>query len=387
MPQEDTRVRVHVRVRVLGLAVLGQDTGHDVIDGVDDLEERIIGQVLQGELTLALVARISLAEHSVTVARDDLAGLQRLPGEVSDGLLGDFLAFGDELSLQLLDPAQHLLVSQTVKRTSKGVQTGRESQVRVSQGGANQVGGMGRGVATLVITVDDEVHTHELIEVVRVVTQHAVEAGGVIKLASGVLDDNTVLELAAVDQGSDLRELGDHVKDILEGRLPVLVLVNTGLVGLGELRFGLASHEGSGELSHGVHVLGERADEGLDVSRELGAVTQLLSEGASLLRGGHLGGQQQPDKGLRDGLTLTSGALEGGQLGLELRDGESTEADTLLGIEQGGLVVHALNVTTTTDALLNGDFTKRAMTVLLLELLQSLLLGRNLVLQDLLKAL
>lgn len=387
VPQEDAGVGVDVRVRVLGLAVLSEDTRHDVVDGVDDLEERVVRQVLQGELALALVTRISLAQHSVTVARNDLTSLQGLPGEVSDGLLVDFLALGNELGLQGLDPAQDLLVSQTVQRTSQSVQTSREGQVRIGQGGANQVSGVGRGVTTLVIRVDDQVHAHQLVEVMGVITQHAAEAGGVIQLASGVLDDNTILELAAVDQGSNLRKLGNDVKDILQGGLPVLVLVDTSLVSLGELGLSLASHQGHGQLGHRVHALRERADEGLNVGRELGTVTKFLSQSTGLLDGRNLGGEEEPDQGLRDGLTLASRALEGGELSLELRDGVTTEADTLVGIQQGGLVVHALDVTTTTDALLNGNLTERTVAVLLLELLQSLLLSRDLILQDLLQAL
>ena len=69
--------------------MLGQDAGHHLVDGVHDLEQRIVGQVLHSELALALVARISLAQHSVAVpvVWDDLESasvqyvLSRLSGE------------------------------------------------------------------------------------------------------------------------------------------------------------------------------------------------------------------------------------------------------------------------------------------------------------------
>ncbi len=72
MPQQHSTVGVHVGVRVLGLAVLGQHTGHHVIDGVHDLEEWVVGQILQSELALALVARVGLAEHGVAVTGNEI---------------------------------------------------------------------------------------------------------------------------------------------------------------------------------------------------------------------------------------------------------------------------------------------------------------------------
>ena len=202
---------VYVGVGVLGLAVLGQDAGHHLVDGVHDLEQRIVGQVLHSELALALVARISLAQHSVAVAGDHLAGLQGLPCEGSDGLLVHLLTFSDELSLQLLDPGQYLLVGQAVQRTGQSVQTSGDGQVGIGQSGAHQVSGVGRGIATLVIGVDHQVQTHQLVEVGGVIPKHSVELGRVIQLAGSVLLDHTVLESAAVDQGSNLRELRNYI--------------------------------------------------------------------------------------------------------------------------------------------------------------------------------
>ena len=56
----------------------------------------------------------------------------------------------------------------------------------------------------------------------------------------------------------------------------------------------------------------------------------------------------------------------------------TTESNTLLGIKKRSLVVHALDISPTTDALLHSDFTKRAVTVLGLEVLHLGLLGGDL---------
>jgi hypothetical protein len=163
--------------------------------------------------------------------------------------------------------------------------------------------------------------------------------------------------------------------------------VYTLLVGSSELGFSLASLQRQGQLCHGMHVLGQVADEGLHVLGQLAAGSQLLGQAAGLLGGGDLGSEQQPDQGLRDGLTLASRALEGGQLLLQLGDTVAAEADTLLSIQQGGLVVHALDITATTNALLDGDVAKGLVSIVLLELLQLLLLAGDLITQSLLQRL
>ena len=57
------------------------------------------------------------------------------------------------------------------------------------------------------------------------------------------------------------------IEDVLERRFPVLRLVDTFAVSRGKFRFSLASKKGEGQLSHGVHCLGERPNEGLNMCR------------------------------------------------------------------------------------------------------------------------
>lgn len=108
VPQEDSGMRVNVGVGVLGLAVLGEDSGHDVVDGGDDLEEFVVGHVLEGELPLASVPGVGLAEDGVAVSGDDLLGVEGVPGELGDGLGVDLLALVGHLLLDALDPSEDL---------------------------------------------------------------------------------------------------------------------------------------------------------------------------------------------------------------------------------------------------------------------------------------
>ena len=129
--EQHAAVRVHVRVGVLGLAVLRQHARHDLVHGVDQVEELVVRHVLerklalqrggnarvgarvarvgagrrrtpshptprhatpgharprhgQGEPHLRGVARVRLAEHGVAIARDDLARFQRVPRKLLD---------------------------------------------------------------------------------------------------------------------------------------------------------------------------------------------------------------------------------------------------------------------------------------------------------------
>lgn len=62
----------HIGPGVLDLAGFGENWWHDLVDFRHQLEEIIVGQVFERELTLAGVAWIGFAEHSVTVAGHNL---------------------------------------------------------------------------------------------------------------------------------------------------------------------------------------------------------------------------------------------------------------------------------------------------------------------------
>lgn len=370
--KEDTTVRVDVRPGVLGLTVLEENVGHNLVDSRHNVEELVIRHELKSKSALGSVTGVSLTENGVTVAGDDTARVEGIPSELADGVLVHGLALLVEVGLKVKDPAENLLVGKTVERASEGVEATGDGKVRVTQGGADQVSGVGTGVTTLVVTVDHKVETHELVELGVRVAKHAAEVGRVIE-GRVVLGDLAVVVGATVDESGNLGELGDHVEDILVCGLPVLSLVHALSVLLGEDRLGLESSHGSGELGHGVHGLGEGADEGLDVVRELGTGVELVREGLGLVGSGALAGHEEPEEGLRARLATLLAAGRG-ELLLEVRDGTATEADTLLGVEERGLPDHALDTTGTTNGLLDGDLTEALGAVLSLELLELLLL-------------
>ena len=67
--EQAAAVGVHVGPGVLGLALLQQDWGHHLVELGHQLEERVVGKMLQSKFALADVARVSLPEHSMPKAR------------------------------------------------------------------------------------------------------------------------------------------------------------------------------------------------------------------------------------------------------------------------------------------------------------------------------
>ncbi len=70
--KDDTRVSIDIGPGVLHLAQLEENGRHNLVDLRHQLEHGVIGQVLERKLALHRVARISLAEDGVTVARHNL---------------------------------------------------------------------------------------------------------------------------------------------------------------------------------------------------------------------------------------------------------------------------------------------------------------------------
>ena len=204
--EEHARVRVDVRPGVLRLAGLEEDAGDDVVHLVDELEHLVVGQVLERELALRHVARVGLAEHRVAVAGHDLAALERRPDVLAHGVVRRVLA---DLGLHLAQPDEHLLVREAVEGARETVQGGAEREEGVGEGGADELAGVRRDVAALVVRVDGDVEAHELDEVGLV--GEAEQVGEVVGVVLVGLDRG---ELAAavdvtVDAASNGRELGN----------------------------------------------------------------------------------------------------------------------------------------------------------------------------------
>lgn len=239
-----------------------------------------------------------------------------------------------------------------MERTSQTVQTSGEREHGGAQSATNKVGGVSTDVATLVVGVDGQVKTHELNEVVVVAVAELV--GQVVGVILVLLDrsDLAILEDVAVDLGSDGGQLGNEVHGVLEGVVPVVLLVDTLGIGLGEGRLVLKSGDGQRELGHGVEGAGAAVDELLNELGEVGAGSPLSRQVADLLLSRDLASQEEPEETLRKRL-LTTGSL--GEELLALGDlkycqykfrivlrlfatyGTATETDTLLRVEDGTL--------------------------------------------------
>jgi len=117
--EQDTGVGIDVGVGVLGLAVLGQNAGGNLVDLADKVEHGVVGEVLEGKLALRNVTRVRFAEDGMAVTRDDATGLEGAPEVVLDGLVGKVAA--DRL-LHLDEPVENFLVGTRVRRkTSVGL--------------------------------------------------------------------------------------------------------------------------------------------------------------------------------------------------------------------------------------------------------------------------
>ena len=79
----------------------------------------------------------------------------------------------------------YLLVGESVKGPGEGVQTSGVGEVRVGEGGSNEVGGVGGGISSLVVGVDAQVKAHELVEALVVVSKHSAEVSGVVEATMG----------------------------------------------------------------------------------------------------------------------------------------------------------------------------------------------------------
>mgnify|MGYP005989195041 CR=1 FL=1 len=369
--EQNTRVGIDVGEGVLGLAVLGQNTRGDLVDLADELEHGVLGHLGLSELTLGHVAGVGLAEDGVAVTGNDTARVEGVPEVLGDVLVAEVVT--DDL-LHLGEPVEDLLVGQTVERTGKTVETSGQGQEGGAQGRTNKVSGVGADVTTLVVGVDGEVEAEQLNEVSVVAEAELVgEVEGVILV---LLDgsDLSALEDVLVDARSNVGELGDQVHGVLESVAPVLLLVDTLSVGLGERRGLLKGGDSQRELSHGMEVVGAVVDELLDELGDVGTGSPLSREVADLLLTGNLAGQEEPEEtyveaivslATRGGkcagsqlLTLGKRLLAtggGGEDLLALGDGLATESDTLFRVKDGTLPDEGLDTTGTTVDLVKSD--------------------------------
>jgi hypothetical protein len=183
-----------------------------------------------------------------------------------------------------------------VERTGKTVQTSGQGQVRRAESATDKVGSVSTDVTTLVVGVDGQVEAHQLNKVL--VIGEAELVGQVVGVVLVLLDRSNlaVLEDIAVDAGGDGGKLGNEVHGVLEGVLPVFLLVNTLGISLGELRLMFESSHSERELGHGVEVVGAAVNELLDELGDVGTGSPFSGQVANLLFAGDLAGEQEPEE-------------------------------------------------------------------------------------------
>jgi len=262
-----------------------------------------------------------------------------------------------------------------VKRTSEALETGAVAEEGIAESAADQVGGVGRDVAALVVTVKGKVETEEILEVLVLLAALAEHGSKVVRPI--LLEVNLTRKGSAalvrvlVDLGGDGRELGEQRNAVVKGRLPVVGLAEALLVGLGELGSVVEGRDSNGELGHGVKVLGEVVKHLVDIVGKLTLLGELARELADLVGGGDFAGEEKPEHGLGKHL---SASLALGQLLLAVLDGAAMEANTLVGVEHGTLPDHSLQAAHATNSVLDLDLANN-LGAMGLDLLEELALG------------
>lgn len=364
---------VYIRPGVLGLSVLGQDLGGNLVDGRDEVEQVVVRHVLEGKLTLSSVTGVSLSQNGMAVTGNNTTSVQSVPEVLLNVFLGDV---GSNLGLNLKEPFQDLLVGTSVKGTGKTVKTSGKRKEGGGESGTNQVSGVGRNVTTLVVSVDSKVKSQELNELT--VLAKSKLGSKVLGVIGGGIDSSelTIFENVAVNSRSDTGELGEEVNGILVGVLPVLLLVDTSLVSLGERRLGLESVDSNRKLSHGMQRGRAVINQLLDVLGKLRSSGKLGRESLDLRLGRDLTGQQKPEETFGKGLIAT-GALR--ELLLKIGDSLSTETNTLFRVEDRTFPDESLDTTLATIDLVEEDFTNDGVAMFLSKLLNLVnLLGEKL---------
>jgi hypothetical protein len=182
----------------------------------------------------------------------------------------------------------------------------------------------------------------------------------VVHVFVGVMEDN----------GGNSGNAGAHIKSIFEGRVPILALVDTIAVSLSELAERLAGEDSHGELSHGVHGLGEALDQGFDIGRDLTAVEDLSLELLKLTCGGELASEEEPKGSLREGLRATFSLGRLSSNGVKIF---ASVGDTIHIVKFGCLIEEAGHASHATNNLAYSNFSELSVAVLLLEVAEDLL--------------
>lgn len=114
-------------------------------------------------------------------------------------------------------------------------------------------------------------------------------------------------------------------------------------------------------------------------SKLINSIIKLTSgKSIDLLLSGNLTGQKQPKQRFQKRLAITGSSLKSRQNLLTFRNSQTTESNSLIGIQIRCLPHHTFDRTGSSDALIDGNFADDMRTVFLFELQQRLLFSGNL---------
>jgi len=292
MVQQDTGVGINIGPGVLDFTEVLEDGGNDVVYGLAKIDEGIVLDVFNGEFSLMDVSGISVSEDGMTITGDDLSGSEGSLGEFLDLFGGDVVT---EFGLKVQQPSQDFLIGKTVEGASETVKGSGVREIRISQSGTDQMASVGRDVTTFVIGVDGQITSNAFLDFVLSVTQLVGKVASPIEVLVSSDDVTTFVEMS-VDQGSDSGHLGDKIHTIFVDGVPVLGLVDTLSVSLGEFGARLEVEEGSRQLSHGVHVVGKVLNEFFSFVGDSTSGLEVFLDGLELSLSGEFTGHQEPQE-------------------------------------------------------------------------------------------
>jgi hypothetical protein len=238
------------------------------------------------------------------------------------------------------------------------------------------------------IAVNGEISSDEFLDNSVVVSHHVSVVSSPVKLGI-TLNWLGVSVLVAIDKSSNSRDLSNEVHGIFVEGLPVVLLGDFAfIVEMSELGGLLEIEDSHGEHGHRVELVGERKNELDDIIFDVSSVLPFNLEGFDLSLSGEVSSHQQPEDTFREGLLvelILSSGISLGEEFLELRDGVSSEDNSLVRVATGQVTHESLHASHTTNNLLDSVVTDNLIAVLFLDLLElSLLLGDDLG-QDLLE--
>lgn len=215
--------------------------------------------------------------------------------------------------------------------------------------------------------MDDDIKSHQLPEVSVGEAEHVGVVGSVVEAGVSFWDVLVISEDVMEDNSSDSGYLGAEIKSIFQSWLPVQTFVDSTLVGFHELASWLASENTSRELSHWMHILRERSNQGLFFISQSSSVKEFLLELLDLLISGVFAGKKQPQNAFRNWLTSQH------CLWRPVSDFEkvvTSVLNSINGVQLRSLIEHAWHASHSTDDAANADISNLSILVVRHKFLQ-----------------